>query len=386
MKYVQKIVKPDGKVHLYLRKKGLPSITLKSPWPADGAEKGSDLEREVNQLIKELTGDAPLPGTFKEAATAYELKSAEFRILADSTKALYLPMVYEMVEDIGHIRLEKFTPDFVRALRDAWAERGYQAANHRLQVIKNILIPHIANGTIDKNPFEFLKGVRRPHELDEPHIIWPAWVVETVIMAAKGKGWFGLARAVVIARFAGARRGDLVKLPKTTRQDGRFKFLSGKKRVPVDIPEDPELTRWLNALPVSQPPSKWQKHSDKKRGVVRLLPSTLVYNTRNGRYTPHGLYQALDGLVAELAALGVIDSAEYDLHGLRHTRGVELALAGASDAQGAAQLGHASPASFQKYRRQADRIRMSNDAQTLIDALRLKQAGNAGVNGSGNAV
>ncbi|WP_331086176.1 hypothetical protein [Phenylobacterium sp.] len=73
---------------------------------------------------------------------------------------------------------------------------------------------------------------------------------------------------------------------------------------------------------------------------------------------------------------GKLDSDRYDLHGLRHTRGVELALAGCSDAEGAAMMGHRSPSSFVQYRRQADRIRLSDAAAARVARLR-EQAGNA---------
>jgi len=67
---------------------------------------------------------------------------------------------------------------------------------------------------------------------------------------------------------------------------------------------------------------------------------------------------------------GVLDRTDYDLHGLRHTRGVELALAGCTDAEGAAMMGHASPVSFRQYRRQADRIRLAEAGHAKVIELR----------------
>ena len=99
---------------------------------------------------------------------------------------------------------------------------------------------------------------RWPRDLVEPHLIWPASVFATVIEAAIAQKRYGLARAIAIARFAGARRGDLVRIPRTARAGGRFQFRSGKRGVAVDVPEDPELTRWLDGTPSSQPPSPWR--------------------------------------------------------------------------------------------------------------------------------
>ena len=92
-------------------------------------------------------------------------------------------------------------------------------------------------------------------------------------------------------------------------------------------------------------------------------------------YTEDGLALELRKLVAKFHEAGRLDSNRYDLHGLRHTRGVELALAGCSDAEGAAMMGHGGPSSFTQYRRQADRVRLSDAASARVVKLR-EQAGN----------
>ncbi len=91
-------------------------------------------------------------------------------------------------------------------------------------------------------------------------------------------------------------------------------------------------------------------------------------------YTEDGLALELRKLVAKLHGAGRLDSHRYDLHGLRHTRGVELALAGCSDAEGAAMMGHGGRSSFMQYRRQADRVRLSDTASARVAKLR-EQAG-----------
>lgn len=67
---------------------------------------------------------------------------------------------------------------------------------------------------------------------------------------------------------------------------------------------------------------------------------------------------------------GKLETAAYDVHGLRHTFGVEAALSGCTDAEGAGLMGHSSPASFAIYRRQADRIRLSTAGAEKIAAMR----------------
>jgi hypothetical protein len=94
-------------------------------------------------------------------------------------------------------------------------------------------------------------------------------------------------------------------------------------------------------------------------------------------YTEDHLGQELVKVVSSLHLLGKLDSDNYDLHGLRHTFGVEAALAGCTDAQGGALMGHGSPNSFATYRRQAGRLTLSDDGAALIAALRDRRTGTA---------
>ena len=55
------------------------------------------------------------------------------------------------------------------------------------------------------------------------------------------------------------------------------------------------------------------------------------------------------------------------IHGLRHARGVELAIAGASDAEIMAQLEHATDRAAKIYRRQAERRRLADAGQDRLD-------------------
>lgn len=375
MKYLKKVTGPNGELYLYLRKKGLPLIALRSPLPPAGQEKGSALEAEIAGLVAAHAAPKARKGTLGEALRVYETEDANFLNNADSTKALYRLFLGEFEEDMSDVQISAFTPSFILELRNEWAKQGYRAANLRLQVLKNVIKPALIADGAQVDPFSLIDGVRRPAELKEPHIIWPEADVTAVIRAAIAERSFGLARAVAIARYVGARRGDLVKIAKSARQAGQIRFLSSKKKIPVDMPEDPLLTAWLTETPAAQPKSAWQAHVERKTGVVKIPPTTLVYNTRNLRFTESGLGQALADLVGRLHQDGRIESGDYDFHGLRHTRGVEAALAGCTDAQGAALMGHSSPSSFAQYRRQADRLRMSRDGQALILAMRTRDAG-----------
>jgi integrase len=375
MKYVNRITRPDGTLQLYLRKKGLPNVRL-----PDGLA-DAELETFVTQLIAELSPEEkPTVGTLRQALRAYELEDPNFAILAKSTKYEYRLILKELEDDLGKLAVSAFTPAFVNRLKGLWARRGHRAANLRLQVLKNVLKGSLIAGTLKKDPFPLVGQVRRPRELAEPHLIWSEEVFETVMAEALQRKRYGLARAVAVARYVGARRGDLVAIARNARRHGRFQYLSGKRGVRVDIPEDPLLTAWLDATP-DAPPDEPRRGRKVKAGEKPVLTVTLIYNVAGRPYSQDGLGQELAKLVASLKVGGRLDSERYDLHGLRHTRGVELALAGCSDAEGAAMMGHRSAASFVQYRRQADKVRLSDAAAARLAKLR-EQALNERCNGT----
>jgi integrase len=351
VKYVNRVIGKDGSERLYLRKRGEPPVRLLSPWGSEA------LRREVAQLL-DKAAVRPLPGTLALALRAYELEDPDFLGLQPSTKKIYRYFLVQLGEDFGTLPVTAFQSARILQLRNLWATRGHRAANLRLQVLKNVLRPSIIAGLIPGgDPFALIPQVRRPAEAREPHCLWPEAVVNIVIKRAIQEKRFGLARAVAIARYAGLRRGDIIRLTPAARHEGRIRFTTGKRKVRVDIPEDPRLTGWLSATP------------DAPRKAANG-ETHLIYGLRSACYTQDGIGQEMVKLVDKLHKEGAIDSDRYDLHGLRHTRGVELALAGCTDAQGAAQLGHGSPSSFAPYRRQADRIRLADDAARLVGQLR----------------
>lgn len=85
-------------------------------------------------------------------------------------------------------------------------------------------------------------------------------------------------------------------------------------------------------------------------------------------WKPRQLNQAIDRLIEKLAETNRV-RPNLTIHGLRHARGVELALAGASDAEIMSQLEHATDRAAKIYRRQAERRKLADAAQTKIDKV-----------------
>ena len=94
--------------------------------------------------------------------------------------------------------------------------------------------------------------------------------------------------------------------------------------------------------------------------------STIAYNADGNVWKERQLGQAVERHIERLAKAGKLRPG-LNLHGLRHSRGVELAEAGASDAEIMSQLEHATDRAAKIYRRQAERRRLADSGQDKVD-------------------
>lgn len=352
VKYVQRIRRPDGTVDLYFRKGGHREGPLRS---ADGSP---ELQAEVNAILSRLArtqaAQTPKAGTVGGAIERYR-KSADFIRLALSTQVEYGRLLKEIELDVGDVRLAEVDKSWVRDLRDLWAPRGHKATNDRVQMLKNVLKPAVEDDRIKTNPFLGLKKLAPPHDADEVNLAWTDEEVDAFIALALERNMPGLARAVALGRWGGFRRGTICNIPLSARiiaqdDDGlaqrRLYWTTEKRKVLCDKREDSRLSAFLESTP------------------AKAL--TIAYNQRGHPWKVRALNQA----VARLAiALAETKRARPNLtpHGLRHARGLELAYAGASDAEIMAQLEHTTERAARIYRRQAERRRMADSGQDRVD-------------------
>jgi len=136
----------------------------------------------------------------------------------------------------------------------------------------------------------------------------------------------------------------------------RLHWITEKRLVLCDKREDPRLTALL------------------ARTTNKAL--TIAYNADDHPWKERQLNQAMDRLMNALAKAGRVRQAinarneiycPLTIHGLRHARGVELAQAGASDAEIMSQLEHATDRQAKIYRRQADRRKLADAGQDRVD-------------------
>lgn len=354
--FVQRVTTAKG-IKLYFRRGDFRR-------PLNSPDNSPALRNEVAQLIAEVDrikqAKTPIAGTLGGALKEYN-RSTDFLGLARSTQSGYQRRIDEITEDAGDILLMDVDMAFVNGMKQAWARRGHRLANITLQILKNALQPAIIDGRVPADPFTHVKKVKRPHGTPEKNPIWEDHEVEAVIELALARKMPGLARAVALGRWGGFRRGTICRLPLEARvvghsADGRAQhrlyWLTEKRRVLCDKPEDDRLTALMKATP------------DRAR--------TLAYNQRGERFQERALNQAIDRLIERLSKAGKVRPI-LTLHGLRHTRGVELAIAGASDSEIMSQLEHTSTRAAEIYRRQANRRNLADSAQSKIDAVRAQR-------------
>lgn len=371
IRFVQR-VPIGGRVYLYFRKGDYREGPLDSP---DGSE---ELRQEVQAILDRLAGvsevQKPRAGNVGGMLKAYN-RSADFLGLARSTQAAYQDVIDELNEDCGDVPLSDVTRPWIAELRDAWALRGHRVANVRLSVLANALEAAIEDGRIEADPFARLKRAKTPRDRGEAHPAWDDFEVEEGIEEAIRRGRHGLARAIALGRFGGFRRGTICKIPLAARTKShdpvvgphtRLRWVTEKRRVLCDKREDARLAEVIRRTSNGQ----------------RTL--TIAFNADGAPWKERQLNQAVDRLMDALAKAGKVRAATkadgtvycpLTIHGLRHARGVELAEAGASDAEIMSQLEHATDRQAKIYRRQADRKKLADAGQDRVDnVVTLKSA------------
>jgi integrase len=243
-------------------------------------------------------------------------------------------------------RVADLTRRRVLMLRDQIAEeRGPGAANVFKLVVSALLTWAVDREWIDHNPIARVKAIPGGHlrAWTEPEYAWAMKALPE-----------HLRRPVVLARWTGQRRGDLVSL-RWSAYDGtsiRLRQQKGRDNpelvIPVSGPLRAELEAW-------------------KRGRT----STLILTSEKGRpwigtHLSHLLGREMARIDPGLAGLNI--------HGLRKLAAASLAEAGCSVHQIGAITGHRTLAMLSLYTRSVDQERMAAEAINLQEAAAKRAA------------
>jgi integrase len=281
------------------------------------------------------------PGSIDALINAYK-RSPEWLSLKPATHKNYAHYLRDL-DHIGHVPVAAVRRRLVLSLRDAISsERGKGAANVFMRVTATLFRWARDRDWIEHSPIDRIRQLPGGHLL-----AWTSDEADRAMAELPAE----LARVVIVARYTGQRRGDLIGM--TWRQyDGHAIRLVQEKgrqsteRAPVVIPAHPVLKAALD---------DWRRSAT---GFHILTSRTGQPWTRN--HLTHEMR-------TELKRLGMRPG--LNVHGLRKLAATALAEAGCTTHEIAAVTGHKSLAMVQLYTASAAQERMAEAA-----IIRLKTA------------
>ena len=297
---------------------------------ADGTIKEYRYTRKAASVTRQA------PDSMGALLAAYR-QAPEYTRLRDSTKRTY-GYYLRHLEDYADVPAREMKRRDLLDARDAIAAAsGHGAANVFMRVSATLF-----NWARDREWVEH-SPVDRVRQLTGGHLL--AWTVAEADHAAKALKE-PLRRAVILARYTGQRRGDLIAMTWADIQADAIRVKQEKTGAELLIPLHPALRVEL---------AEWRK----ARTSTHILTS--------GRGKPWKANHLTHEMQAALPAIGLRPG--LNIHGLRKLAAAELADAGCTTHEIAAVTGHRSLAMVQLYTASAQQTRL---AQAAI--LRLENA------------
>jgi integrase len=285
----------------------------------------------------------PEPGSVQYCINEYK-RSVEWRNslkpITQRNYALYL-RVWEHAS-LAHLKVAEITRRQIRTVRSSIAEtRGISAANVFVRVTASWFRWLLDNDWVEYSPVASIKPVEGGQEL-------PTWTEEQFIHAERTFPEL-LRRAIVLARYTGQRRGDLINMRwsddkgdvlTVTQAKGR----KGRAPVRLSIPIHPVLRAELDA---------W------KADTLASFSRHILTHSRSRPWYPTNLSNSIKAAVADAKL-----PRRLNIHGLRKLAATSLAELGCSSHEIASITGHRTLAMIEKYTRavsQADLARRAMD-------------------------
>lgn len=290
---------------------------------ADGSVKEYQYARKAKVLTQRVA-----PGSVDALIGAYK-RSPEWAALNRSTQANYTIYLRD-VADLGAAPVAEVRRRTLLALRDAIAgARGVGASTGFLRASSALFGWAVDRDWIEHSPATRIKALAGGH--------LTAWTAAQADAAASALPE-PLRRVVVLARYTGQRRGDLVALTWSAWDGSALRLKQQKGGGALVLPAHPALRAELDAWKVG-------------------ATSTHILTTMHGMpwQAKHLSYQ----LPLELDRIGL---PRLGVHGLRKLAATSLAEAGCSAHEIAAITGHRTLAMVQLYTQSADQERLAGAA------------------------
>lgn len=287
------------------------------------------------------------PNTMAALIQAYK-RSTEWLDLRATTHKNYGYYLREL-EGLADVPVASVRRRTLLAMRDAIsATRGKGAANVFMRVTATLLRWARDRNWIEHSPADRVKQLSGGHLL--------AWSGEEADHAAKHL-LPELARVIVLARYTGQRRGDLINMTWRAYDGKSIRVLQEKtrdtaERKPMVIPAHPVLKAHLD---------QWLADEVNPFGYILTSRFTDQWTRNHLTHTMHLELRKLkmpDGLPMREA---------LNVHGLRKLAATALAEAGCTPHEIAAVTGHKSLAMVELYTRSAAQERMAEAAITRLE-------------------
>jgi integrase len=264
-------------------------------------------------------------------------ENAKWTVLEPATQAVYRRHFDWLREHYGDLLLASFDKQMIRRIRDLRKDH-----------------PSVANMTVDKIGqlwawAEEYAGVVLPGDNPARQVASlpvvseaaPAWRPE-LCTAFESCDHPRMVTAYFLMRYTGQRKGDCCKMLWDDFDGRRIYVVQEKTGTKVWVPAHIRLRNYLAALP----------HESE----------FILTSPKGGAYRKTSVTNLVCSITAELGFKG------YSLHGLRHLAGASLAEAGCTVPQIMAVLGHLTEKQAHHYVRQANRIRLADDAVATWEA------------------
>jgi integrase len=311
---------------------------------ADGTVKEYRYAPYRGRAVVARSGDS-----LAELIAAYQ-RSPEWTKLAAVTRQNY-EIYLRPLQRIGHVRVQDVRRRELLLARDVIAsKRGDGAATGFIRAASALFAWAVDRDWIEHNPAHgAIKGLSRGH--------LQAWTREQADTAQAALPE-PLRRVVVLARYTGARRGDLCAMPWSAYDGTVLRFVPHKTKhsspEPLIIPCHPVLKAELDA---------W------RQGAVAGIASAPILTDPNGHAWEPTLLSHY--LPAALVRIGLTN--ELNVHGLRKLAATELAEAGCSAHEIASITGHSSLSMIQLYTKSANQERLAEAAIVRLSERNYKR-------------
>ena len=285
---------------------------------------------------------AAKPNSIGALIQAYK-RSTEWTDLRLTTQKNYGYYLRDL-EDLADVPVVSLRRRTLLAMRDTISsERGKGAANVFMRVTATLLRWARDRNWIEHSPADRVKQLTGGHLL--------AWTEEEADFAVKHLP-AELARVVLLARYTGQRRGDLINMTWRAYDGKSIRVLQEKtrdtvERKPMVIPAHPVLKAHLD---------QWLADEVNPFGYILTSKFTDQWTRNHLTHTMH----------LELLNLKMRDG--LNVHGLRKLAATALAEAGCTPHEIAAVTGHKSLAMVELYTRSAAQERLATAAISRLES------------------